>query len=244
MSTPAAGPGLKLDKVVLLGRTLEEYQHFFGLTPHELQSRAVLDVAAGVSSFCAEANVHGWKVTAFDPIYAWAPDIIAAQCAQDLPAVVRAIGDAGTYRWDFYGSPERMGKFRARAQQRFLEDYARHRMSGSRYVAGQLPHLPFANRQFDLVLASYLLLVYEAQFSYEFHRDSFLEIMRVTRGEARVYPTVTFEAKPSAYLQRLRTDPALAHLEFREVRTEFEFLLGSNAYLSIRHKADPSPRSG
>jgi hypothetical protein len=30
--------------------------------------------------------------------------------------------------------------------------------------------------------------------------ESILEIMRVTRGEARIYPTVTFEAQPSEYI--------------------------------------------
>jgi 2-polyprenyl-3-methyl-5-hydroxy-6-metoxy-1,4-benzoquinol methylase len=61
--------GLQLDRVVLLGRTFEEYRRYFLLEPHELIGKRVLDVASGVSSFCAEANTLGIKVTAFDPIY-------------------------------------------------------------------------------------------------------------------------------------------------------------------------------
>ena len=61
--------GLKLDRVVLLGRTFEEYRRCLLLEPHELIGKTVLDVAGGVSSFCAEANDLGIKVTAFDPIY-------------------------------------------------------------------------------------------------------------------------------------------------------------------------------
>ncbi len=227
--------GLKLDKVVLLGRTLEEYLLFFGLAAADLEGREVLDVASGVSSFCAEANARGWRVTAFDRIYGWTPAQIAGQGRDDLQTVVREIGAAGTYRWDFYQTPQRMGEYRERARRIFLEDYEADRAGRcGRYVAGELPRLPFADGQFDLVLVSYLLLVYEEQFSYEFHRDSIRELMRVTRGEARIYPTVTFEAEPSEYLARLRRDPMLKEFALCEVATDFEFLRGSNSYLSIR----------
>ncbi len=236
------GPGLKLDKVVLLGRTLDEYLRFFGLQTEDLAGRAILDVASGVSSFCAEANARGWNVTAFDRIYHWPPDQIARQSAEDLPLVVRDIGAAGTYRWGFYETPERMGEFRARAREAFLADYRRDQSQAPRrYLAGELPRLPFADGQFDLVLVSYLLLVYEEHFSYEFHRDSLQELARVCRGEIRIYPTVTFEARPSQHLQRLRQEPALRHLELQEMETDFEFLAGSNRFLSVRHRANPTP---
>ena len=45
--------GLQLDRVVLLGRTFEEYRRYFRLEPHEWIGKTVLDVAGGVSSFCA-----------------------------------------------------------------------------------------------------------------------------------------------------------------------------------------------
>ncbi len=61
--------GLVLDKVVLLGRTFEEYARYFGLDTSALHNQRVLDVAAGVSSFCAEANLRGIRTTAFDQIY-------------------------------------------------------------------------------------------------------------------------------------------------------------------------------
>ena len=93
--------------------------------------------------------------------------------------------------------------------------------------------MPFANGEFDLTLVSYLLFAYQDRFDYEFHRDSILEIMRVTRGEARVYPTVTFEAQPSEYIPRLESDPALQAFEFREIETGFESLVNSNFYLSV-----------
>jgi hypothetical protein len=81
---------------------------------------------------------------------------------------------------------------------------------------------------------SYFLFAYQDRFDYKFHRDSILEIMRVTVSEARIYPIVTFEAQPSAYIPMLQSDPALQHFEFREIETDFEFLVNSNWYLRVR----------
>jgi hypothetical protein len=93
--------------------------------------------------------------------------------------------------------------------------------------------LPFADGEFDLILVSYLLFVHQDRFDYGFHRDSILEIMRVTRGEARIYPTVTFEAQPSEYIPMRQSDAALHALEFIEIETDFEFLVNSNSYLRV-----------
>lgn len=226
--------GLALEKVVLLGRTFDEYARFFALDVLALEGRRVLDVASGVSSFCAEANARGIRTTAFDQIYDFTADEIQARCEPDLERVTRDIASAKTYKWDFYRSPEGMREYRQRAYQAFLADY---RVQGaSRYVAGSLPQLPFRDGHFDLTLTSYLLFVYDEHFDYAFHRQSLLEMMRVTQGEVRCYPIVTFEAQRSRHLSRLAEDPALRHLQFDEVETDFEFLIGSNRYLRIRRR--------
>lgn len=223
--------GLILDKVVLLGRTLDEYRRYFELDLDVLRGRAILDVASGVSSFCAEARRAGLRVTAFDAIYELPADEIQRRCEADLHHVVEAVRDLKTYRWDFYKSPENLRALREQAYKGFLADYRDGEVG--RYVSGRLPTLPFRDGEFDLTFVSYLLFVYEDQFDYEFHKRSLQEIMRVTRDEARVYPVVTFEAKRSSYLDRLRADRELAHLGFEEVRTDFEFLLNSNYYLRV-----------
>ena len=223
--------GLVLDKVVLLGRTLEEYRHYFALDLEKLRGQAILDVAAGVSSFCAEARGLGINVTASDPIYEWTGEEIQRRCEPDLDQVTQAIGNLRTYRWDFYQSPERLRRFRERAYRTFLADYRTGR--GAWYMPGKLPALPFRGGQFDLTLVSYLLFVYEDQLDYEFHKRSLLEVLRVTRGETRCYPIVTFEARRCAYLDRLKEDPDLRGYRFEEVRTDFEFLINSNYYLRV-----------
>jgi hypothetical protein len=223
--------GLQLDRVVLLGRTFEEYRRYFLLEPDKLAGKTVLDVASGVSSFCAEANARGIRVTSFDPIYSLTPEKIVERCEPDLESVYRAIGRAPTYRWTYYKNPEHMRELRKHAVSIFLSDYKRH---PEHYVSGELPGLPFTNGSFDLTLVSYFLFAYQEQLSYELHRDSILEIMRVTRGEARIYPTVTFEAEPSHYLPLLKSDPALRDFEFTVIKTDFEFLLNSNSFLRVR----------
>jgi hypothetical protein len=222
--------GLELDRVVLLGRTFEEYRRFFALDVPSLRGKAVLDVASGVSSFCAEAHDEGLKVRAADRIYDLPIETLEGRCATDLDYVLKGIERADVYRWDVYRDPEHVRELRERAYKRFLEDYRTHK---ERYVATDLPKLPFADEQFYLTLASYLLLVYEDQLSYEFHKETVREIMRVTSGEARIYPIVTFEAKRSSFMGRLKADPELSSLRFEEVRTDFEFLRGSNYYLKI-----------
>src|SRR6266478_5676675 len=222
--------GLQLDRVVLLGRTYDEYRRYFLLNLEDLVGKTVLDVASGVSSFCAEANARGIRVTSFDPIYSLTPEKIAERCEPDLQSVFRAIGSVPTYRWTYYKNPEYMRELRKGASTKFLSDYKAH---PERYVAGELPRLSFADGEFDVTLVSYFLFAYQDQLDYEFHRESILEIMRVTRGEARVYPTVTFEAQPSEYIPMLRSDPALQRFAFAEIKTDFEFLVNSNFFLRV-----------
>ena len=219
---------------MLLGRTFEEYRHYFLLEPTELVGKRVLDVAGGVSSFCAEANKLGINVSSFDPIYSLSPEKISERSEPDLESVYCAIGSVPTYRWGYYKNPEHMRELRKRASTIFLSDYKAH---PEHYVAGELPRLSFADGEFDLTLVSYFLFAYQDRLSYEFHRESILEVMRVTRGEARIYPTVTFEAQPSEYIPMLRSDPALKRFEFAEVETDFEFLVNSNSFLRVRRRA-------
>lgn len=223
---------MQLDRVVLLGRTFDEYRQYFGLNPESLQGKRVLDVASGVSSFTAEGNERGIAVTAFDPIYSQSAAELAPNCARDLEHVYKIVDGLQTYVWKNYRNREHMRDLREEAYRRFLRDFGSH---PAHYVAGALPRLSFADGKFDLSLVSYFLFVYQDHFSYEFHRDSILDLMRVTRGEARIYPTVTFEAEPSSYIAELQKDSLLAHLKFETVATDFEFLRNSNSYLRITH---------
>jgi SAM-dependent methyltransferase len=233
-SSSASRNELKLDRVVLLGRTLEEYRRYFALDLPGLEGKSILDLAAGVSSFCAEGRAHGLEVMAADLIYDFSPSQIRTRCEPDLDFVIDQIAGLTIYKWEFYKNPERLRSFREKAYKTFLADFENH---PERYVVAKLPRTPFRDGQFDLTLVSYLLFVYDDQRDYAFHKESILEIMRITSGEARIYPLVNFRAERSKYLDALRCDPEMSHLEFLEVKTDFEFLTDSNWYLRVRRRA-------
>jgi SAM-dependent methyltransferase len=228
--------GLQLDRVVLLGRTFDEYRRYFLLQPHELIGKRVLDVAGGVSSFCAEANDFGIKVTAFDPIYSQSREKIRERSDPDLESVYQTIGLVPTYRWGFYKNPDYMRTLRERASNIFFSDFKVH---PERYVAGKLPRLPFADGEFDLTLVSYLLFAYQDRFDYEFHRDSILEIMRVTRRSAHL----SDRDLPSA-AKRICSDAAIrsgaATVRFHRnqnrfrISAEFQFLPARDARVALK----------
>src|SRR5207248_3401074 len=159
--------GLQLDRVVLLGRTFEEYRRYFLLEPEKLIGKTVLDVAGGVSSFCAEANDLGIKVTAFDPIYSLSREKIRERSDPDLESVYRSIGLVPTYRWGFYKNPDYMRALRERASGIFLRFQKPSAALGRRRVASIA-----VRRRRVRSDVSYLLFAYQDRFDYEFHRDS------------------------------------------------------------------------
>ena len=141
----------------MLGRTFEEYRRYFLLEPQELIGKTVLDVAGGVSSFCAEANNLGIKVTALDPIYSLPREKIRERFDPDLESVHRTIGLVPTYSWGFYKkSGLHAGVTRARIGYFFLG----FRKPSAALRRGRVASMPFADGEFDLTLVSYLLFAY------------------------------------------------------------------------------------
>jgi len=112
---------LELNDVALLGRTLDEYRRIFGLSDEELRGETILDVASGVSSFCAEANASGGRVTASDRIYTPSPAEIEAKCLQDLGLVMSQMPKvADLYVWDYFSDVGALARHRERAARTFL----------------------------------------------------------------------------------------------------------------------------
>lgn len=173
--------------VLISGRTLTEYRAMFDLTDADLSGR-VLDCCAGAASFAVEACAQGGDVTAVDPAYAWSSDVLADAVAAGLTGLgdlVRSAPDA--FDWSWYSSPERHASLRREATSRFLLDRA---TNPGRYVPGALPDLPFPDASFDLVLCSHLLFTWAADLGESWHRAALDELVRVSRGQVRVYPLV------------------------------------------------------
>ena len=89
---------------------------------------------------------------------------------------------------------------------RFLADYRQAEPFG-RYIAAELPQLPFADGVFDLAVCSHFLFLYSQHLSEDFHVASLAELCRVAR-EVRVFPLLELGNRPSrhrdAVIRRLR----------------------------------------
>lgn len=117
--------------------------------------------------------------------------------------------------WSYLGSPEAVVRAFEVAAELFATDYA---PDGRRYVAAELPTLPFGDGWFRLTLSSHLLFVYPDQLDFDWHLASLLELVRVTAGEVRVYPVVDTVGRAYPRLDELRA--ALDGLAVRsELRT-------------------------
>ncbi len=80
---PPPSRQMELPTVSFFGRTLDEYARFFALDVAALRRRAVLDVAAGPSSFTVEASRRDIDAVAVDPLYDRPMHALTAQVRDD-----------------------------------------------------------------------------------------------------------------------------------------------------------------
>jgi hypothetical protein len=179
-------------------RSSAEYRVMFALTDDDLRGR-VLDCPGGGASFTAVARAHGTAAVAVDPVYADPPRELTARLATELTrGSAWATANAERYVWDFYGSAEAHARIRRESARAFTADLLAARGG---YVAAALPHLPFADGAFDLVLSSHLLFTYADRLDAGFHLAALRELARVGR-QVRVYPLVDQAGRPLPELLR------------------------------------------
>lgn len=176
--------------VPFIGRSYQEYLHFFGLQTPALKGRSILDVGAGPSGFVAGCRLRGIEGVAVDPEYALPLDALRRLAYQDF-AALRVLLAASPERFD----ASRGGGFAALIEERqaaledFLDDYASGRAAG-RYRLASLPRLPFGDGQFDDVLNGHCLFLHARYFGDDFVQESFHELLRVARRRVLIYPLV------------------------------------------------------
>ena len=194
-------------------------------------TESILDCSAGAAGFAAEAGRRGSRVVAVDPAYAMTRGQLAELGNADLArgsAIAADHPDRFTFAW--YGSPEQRLSLRTRALAQFLPDLVMH---PERYVAGQLPQLPFRDGSFDLAVCSHLLFTWADQLGLEWHRAALLELARVAR-EVRVFPTVVQgPGEPVPFWEELMSDLATAGLGTERREVPYEFQVGANTMLVV-----------
>jgi len=121
---------------------------------------------------------------------------------------------------------------RRAAAQRFLTDYEAH-VTHNRYVRAALPHLPYFDGAFDLVLCAHLLFTYSRHFNFEWHLAACCELARVSASEVRIHPLCGPDGRRYPELERLRRDLDARGIQSRVVPVAYEFFLGSNSMLVL-----------
>jgi hypothetical protein len=117
------------------------------------------------------------------------------------------------------------------SMRRFLDDFEVGLRSG-RYVAGELPSLPFADRSFELALCSHFLFLYSDRLDERFHVEAVLELCRVA-GEVRIFPLVSLDGGQSRHVEPVAT---AARQHGRAVTIElvpYEFQKGAHQMMRI-----------
>ena len=224
--------GFTLDKVVPWGRSYDEYVSMFGLSEDDLTLR-ILGCGDGPAAFNSLLTECGGSVVSVDPIYAFDAAQIRTRVAEAYDIVMtQARKNQDDYVWEAIPSVEQLGSIRMSAMENFLADFDTGKQEG-RYIAGELPSLPFDNGQYDIALSSHFLFLYSAQLSAEFHLQALQEMLRVSR-EVRVFPLITLDGTPSPYLHLVNGHFDKNGFDVETKRVPYEFQRGGNEMLVIK----------
>lgn len=224
--------GFTLETVVPWGRSYLEYVRMFGLTESDLAGR-ILGCGDGPAGFNPELAGRGGAVVSVDPLYLFDAAQIRSRISLTYETVMAQLRrNRKDYVWSAVASVEELGRVRMSAMETFLADYGAGKNQG-RYVAGELPLLPFAGGAFDLALSSHLLFLYSEHLSAEFHLLALREMLRVAR-EVRVFPLLTLDGAPSPHL--CFVVESLQRLGFYAGvrRVPYEFQRGGNEMLVVK----------
>jgi hypothetical protein len=228
----------ELDRIAFYGRTLSEYLMMFNIsdvTPLKNYD-LILDCPSGASSFVAEATKCGINAVGCDPLFGTGAQSLCKQGEKDIEYVVKRVSETpDLYKWDFYSSLEVLRQYRKWALNQFLSDYDSG-LKEKRYVKGKLPHLPFEDKSFELVLSGHFLFTYSSKFNFSFILRAILELIRVCSREVRIYPIQKSSFQPYAEMTELLSILEKKHGINHEIMpVKFEFQRGSNKMLLLKH---------
>jgi SAM-dependent methyltransferase len=223
-------PFKRIEGPIFIGRTWREYEKMFNLELENLAEMKILDCAAGASSFRAHSAGKGVDVTAVDLLYSEKPDDLCVKCDEHLKILVESLRKIQSrFVWKFFSGPDDLKLSRTNACREFVSDYRINQAKS--YIQGDIKNLPFGDEAFDLVLCSHLLFIYDHRLDYEFHLKAVLEMLRVAKGELRIYPLVKNRGVKSDFVDRIMDDVPDVKMEI--VRVDYEFRKGGNEMLKI-----------
>ncbi len=225
--------GCTLDEIVPWGRSYDEYVRMFNLTTVDLQRR-ILGCGDGPAGFNTELSRRGGRAVSVDPIYGFHADQIRRRISETYAIVLAQVEkNKNDYIWNnAIASVEKLGEVRMTAMQDFLADFENGKNQG-RYIAAELPAVPFDSGVFDIALSSHFLFLYSTHLSAEFHLHAIQEMLRAAR-EARIFPLITLDGKPSPHLAFVINYFTRDEYEVEICRVDYEFQRGGNEMLKIK----------
>ncbi len=227
---------LKIDRIAFLGRTYAEYISMFDLDGTLLKKGYVLDCPAGASSFAAEAHQLDFNVTACDILYNLTIDELIEKGKQDIHHVFDKFDEVSQlYTWKYYKNKAEVMALRRKALEIFASDFTNGFTEG-RYLYAELPHLPFPDKSFSLVLSGNFLFLYGDRLDIKFHAACIKELLRICSGEVRIFPLVGLDAKPYQYLDEVLSFIGSEGIKAEIVKVPFEFQLGANQMIKLMRK--------
>jgi len=221
--------------VVPWGRSFAEYREMFALSEADLHVR-VLGCADGPAAFNSGMAALGRFAVSCDPLYQFSATQIRDRIRATYDNIInQTYANRDKFVWSGIRSVEELGRIRLAAMDEFMEDYEALRRQG-RYVAAELPFLPFPDQTFDLALCSHFLFMYSPILSFEFHERA-VAAMCAAAAEVRIFPLLTYDAELSPYLEPLvRTLETSGHHVSLET-VAYAFQRGGNQMLRIRSLA-------
>ncbi|GAB4392551.1 MAG: hypothetical protein Tsb005_07100 [Gammaproteobacteria bacterium] len=213
---------------------LAAYKQMFMLTQEEQQQAKMLDCGSGVASVNAELIALGNQhMVSCDALYAQSLAQIAQVIATRKAKLAAALREhQQDVNLDFTNQAA-LDDFVSQQQQhmeRFYQDY-QTASARERYIAADLPRLPFDDHQFDLALSSHFLFhKLLPEHDDQFHIDMVLEMCRVAR-EVRIYPVMDADGNIAQAI-----GPVMAALQAHDYgveikQVEYCLLKDSNAML-------------
>ncbi|WP_252512189.1 class I SAM-dependent methyltransferase [Acinetobacter baumannii] len=225
---------LDINRVVFIGRTFDEYMKMFDLSIESLQNKKLLDCPAGACSFTAIASQHGIDSTSADIVYFFEHQDLKQKGLLDIEHTANEIQKVkNNYIWKFFKDVESLKTTRLQA----LKDCSEHmKKTSEKYVAVELPSLPFADQAFDITLSAHFLFTYANRLNYKFHYDAIKELLRVTSQELRIFPLVDMSGNYYEHLQQLKDDLLADGYICEELPVTYEFQKNANQIMVIKKK--------
>jgi hypothetical protein len=221
----------KYDAIVPWGRSFDEYRRMFRLTDQDLRLK-ILGCADGPASFNAAMFKRGYSAISCDPLYQFTSAQIQARIDATYEGVMRqTLANLDLFVWESISTPSELGRLRVEAMNEFMADYDQKKHEG-RYVAAELPELPFASASFDLAVCSHFLFLYSSNLSLEFHGQAIESMCRVAK-EVRIFPLLTYNAQPSSFVEPLMERLQNAGRQVSVEVVPYEFQRGGNKMMKI-----------